>query len=179
MGAASGGIFGRYGSAISKWLGNKYTSFTKHFKSSTSSGTVIIDDAIGAPRGTDYSMKAVRERWWGGKAPVRPNPDMPRGREYMELSHTYISNNGAIGIHVPDWIKNRGWNLKPMWGSEHALVDPHRYQFMRRSWKDANENYSPGQRILARMPTSHKVGAGVVIVGGVGYGVCEYFYGDE
>ena len=132
-----------------------------------------------APKGADYSMKAVRERWWGGKAPVRPNPDMPRGREYMELSHTYISNNGAIGKHIPDSIKNRGWNLKPMWGSEHAMVDPHRYQFMKRTWKDANEIYSPLQRMLGRMPTSHKVGAGVVIVGGAGYGVYEYLDGDE
>jgi len=124
-------------------------------------------------------MKAVRERWWGGKAPVRPNTDMPRGREYMELSHTYISNNGAIGKHIPDSIKNRGWNLNPMWGSEHALVDPHRYRFMKGTWKDVNEIYSPAMRMLGRMPTTHKVGAGVIIVGGAGYGIYEYLNGDE
>lgn len=124
-------------------------------------------------------MKAVRERWWGGKAPVRPNPHMPRGREYMELSHTYISQNGAIGKLIPDWIKNRGWNLKPMWGSEHALVDPLRYQFMTRSWKATNEIYSPWMRMLGRMPTSHKVGAGGVVVGGAGYVFYDYFDQDE
>ena len=85
----------------------------------------------------------------------------------MELSHTYISNNGAIGKLIPDSIKNRGWNLKPMWGQDHALVDPQRYQFMKRGWKDQNELYSPAIRLLGRMPTSHKVGTGVIVVKGV------------
>jgi hypothetical protein len=53
-------------------------------------------------------MKAVRERWWGGKAPVRPNPDMPRGRGYKEFSHMYISDNGKFGKHAPDWIRTEG-----------------------------------------------------------------------
>lgn len=99
----------------------------------------------------------------------------------MELSHTYISDNGKIGKHVPDWIKNRSWNLKPMWGSEHALVDPQRYRFMKNTWKNTpgNEIYSPLSRMLGRMPTAHKVGAGVIIVGGTGYGVYEYLDGDE
>jgi len=89
-----------------------------------------------------YTMRDVRRRWWNGRAPVRANPAMPQRREYMELSHTYIANNGAIGRHVPDWVKNRGWNLKPMWGSEYALVDPHRYQFMSRAWKANNSIHS-------------------------------------
>lgn len=141
----------------------------------------LIRSGMVTPKGTDYSMKAVRDRWWGGKAPVRPNPDMPRGREYKELSHTYISDNGKFGKHVPDWIKNRGWNLNPMWGSEHALVDPHRYRFMKNTWKNTsgNEIYSPVMRMLGRMPTTHKVGAGVIIVGGTGYGIYEYMDGDE
>ena len=138
-----------------------------------------VKGGLSAPVGTSYSMKAVRERWWGGKAPVRLNPHMPRGREYMELSHTYISQNGAIGKLIPDWIKNRGWNLKPMWGSEHALVDPLRYQFMTRAWKATNEIYSPWMRMLGRMPTSHKVGAGGVVVGGAGYVFYDYFDQDE
>ena len=106
---------------------------------------------------------------------------MPRGREYVELYHTYISKNGALGKHIPDWIKNRGWNLKPMWGSEHALVDPQRYGFMSETWKNTpgNELYSPLKRLLGRMPTSHKLGAGVVVIGGASYSIYENFSGDD
>jgi hypothetical protein len=110
---------------------------------------------------------------------VRPNPDMPRGREYMELSHTYISNNGKYGKHIPDSIKNRGWNLNPMWGSNHALVDPQRYQFMRRTWKDTHSIYPAALRLWERMPLSHRIGAGVIVIGGAGYGIYELFDGAE
>jgi hypothetical protein len=104
---------------------------------------------------------------------------MPRGREYMELSHTYISNNGSIGKHIPSRIKNRGWNLNPMWGGEHALVDPSRYNFMRSSWKNANGIYSPVGRFWGRMPAGHRIGAGIIATGGIGYGIYETSTGDE
>jgi hypothetical protein len=97
----------------------------------------------------------------------------------MELSHTYISNNGTIGRHFPDWIKNRGWNLRPLWGSEHALVDPHRYQFMRRTWKDSNSLYNPIMRLWGRMPVSHRIGLGTVFVSSAGYALYEILDGEE
>jgi RHS repeat-associated protein len=126
-----------------------------------------------------YSMKAVRSRWWGGSTPVRPNPVMPRGREYMELSHTYISNNGTFGRQVPEWIKNRGWNLNPMWGSNHALVDPQRYQFMSVDWRSANKIHAPIARLWERMPASHRIGVGIVGGSGIGYGLYETLNGDQ
>jgi hypothetical protein len=116
-----------------------------------------------------YTMREVRRAWWGGNAPVRSNPLMPKGREYMELSHTYVSNNGPIGRLAPDWIKNRGWNLNPMWGSEHALVDPARYQFMPAAWKAANPMKNALSRTWGRMPVSHQVTLGGSAVVGGGY----------
>lgn len=79
------------------------------------------------------------------------------------------SLRSGSAIHFPHFIDH----------IDHALVDPHRYQFMKRAWKDGNEIYSPMMRMLGRMPTSHKVGAGIIIVGGAGYGVYEYLDGDE
>ena len=115
------------------------------------------------------SMPNVRKRWWGGRSPFRENPLMPRGREYKELSHVYISQDGRIGKHVPGVIKNRGWNLKPMWGSEHALVDPSRHRFMSQAWRTANPLPGPVTRFWGRVPTSHKVAAGAGAVSAGGY----------
>ena len=98
----------------------------------------------------------------------------------MELSHTYISNNGTIGKYVPEWIKNRGWNLRPMWGSEHALVDPQRYRFMNAGWKEANPLPSTAvARLWGRMPVSHRMGAiAIVGTGDIGGGYVIYVLSD-
>ena len=102
---------------------------------------------------------------------------MPRGREYTELSHTYISNKGPIGRSVPDVIKNRGWNLNPMLGSRHALVDAGRYRFMPAAWKAAHPLPSAPLRLWGRMPLSHKI----VVGGGAGTagGYLIYEWTDE
>jgi hypothetical protein len=110
--------------------------------------------------------------WWGWQAPVRPNPIMPRGREYLELSHTYIPYQ-QWGARIPGAIKNRAWNLRPMWGTEHALVDPVRYQFMSAAWRSSHPLPNGLQRLWGRMPVSHRIGVGVVGGSGVGYGLYE------
>ena len=104
-----------------------------------SMGTIV-------PRSAGFDMRSVRQRWWGGPTPVRPNPVMPRGCEFMELSHTYIPDKGW-GSVIRNSVKNRGWNLKPMWGSEHALVDPQRYQFMSPAWRAGNRK-RPAECVL-------------------------------
>jgi hypothetical protein len=103
----------------------------------------------------NYSMKEVRRNYWNGPAPYRNNPTFPKDIEYLELSHTYISQNGFIGRYLPDWIKNRGWNLNPLWGVEHALADPSRYGFMPAWWKKANLLDGPLERLINRMPENH------------------------
>jgi hypothetical protein len=125
---------------------------------------------------TAFSMRNVRRAWWGGAAPVRPNPIMPRGREFLELSHTYIPERGW-GRYVPEFIKNRGWNLNPMWGSQHALVDPGRYAFMNPAWRAANPLPGPLARLWGRMPTSHRITVGAGVCGGAGYG-SSVLFGD-
>ena len=125
---------------------------------------------------TSYAMRQVRRQWWLGDTPVRSNALMPGGREYMELSHTYISENGFLGKLLPAWIKNRRWNLNPIWGTEHALVDPGRYQFMPAAWKAANPLPNAAARLWGRMPVSHRIGAaGGALLGGTyaGYEVAK------
>lgn len=81
-----------------------------------------------------------------------------------------------IGKMVPDFIKNRGWNLNPMWGTEHALVDPSRYQFMRSGWKATNPLPNAVERMWGRMPTSHKV---TLIGGATAAGVYAVYKGAQ
>jgi len=109
---------------------------------------------------------------------VRPNPVMPRGREFMELSHTYIPDNGW-GSVIPDTIKNRGWNLRPMWGSEHALVDLQRYRFMPPTWRTANPLPGPAARLWGRMPVTHRTTAVAAGSAGIAYGVYEWYEDDN
>jgi len=136
---------------------------------------IFVKNMFSSVKAFNYTMREVRKRWWGGNAPVRPNSFMPKGIERMELSHTYFDNNGFIGKYISDFIKNRGWNLKAMWGSEHALVDPSRYQFMKSVWKDSNPIKTPLRRLFGRMPTSHKVGAGVVFTSAMTYFAYSFF----
>ena len=115
VGAASGGLLGRFGPAISKWLGNKYTSFTKHLKSSTSSGTVIIDDAIGA---TNSAAKIATElhhplpKFLGGFLDqVRTKLSKPVHKEFHALLRNNLKNAGiplnvgARGGSAADWAR--------------------------------------------------------------------------
>jgi hypothetical protein len=62
---------------------------------------------------------------------LRINPLFPRSREFIELSHSFPqrSTNGY------ERFFNRPWNVTPMWGTEHALIDPHRFQFATSAFK--------------------------------------------
>jgi hypothetical protein len=60
-------------------------------------------------------------------ARMRVNPLFPRGIERIDLSHFPVPQR-SIGAY--EHIFNRPWNTTPMWATEHALVDPWRYQFM-------------------------------------------------
>ncbi|WP_189602345.1 hypothetical protein [Streptomyces lateritius] len=71
----------------------------------------------------------------------RSNPHFPRSVERIELSHTLPRNPApgslsarvrrSIGPRQYERIFNRPFNVTPMWATEHALIDPRRYQFMK------------------------------------------------
>ena len=133
---------------------------------------ILFDAGPGADK--DYTMKKVRKRYWGPEgAPVRPNPLFPKGIEYVELSHTYIGERSWIGKWIPDAIKNRLWNLNPMWGIEHAMLDPERFAIMPRFWRLLNEARVPNvfARLWGRMPVSHRI---IVISGASAAGLEIY-----
>ncbi len=100
-----------------------------------------------------YAWNKVREKLNGGsgKAPWRANENFPMGKEYQELSHWLIPHKGW-GEKVPNRFKNREWNLKRMWGKDHALADPERYQFMPEVWKNTNPLPNPLSRFWNRTP---------------------------
>ena len=76
----------------------------------------------------------------------RPNPIFPRGVEWVERSH-WIPKRW-----LPDSLKDAAWNMKRMWGTDHALADPMRYRFMRRWWKAQNPLPNNAIRQLNRVP---------------------------
>jgi RHS repeat-associated protein len=78
----------------------------------------------------------------------RPNAWFPRGIEYIELSH-WASQRGTKGW---TWLFNHPWNVKPMWGTQHALIDPFRYRFMPALWKSANPQIQGLSRFMQLMP---------------------------
>jgi hypothetical protein len=64
---------------------------------------------------------------------VRPNALFPGGVERLELSH-FISQRSTKGY---EWLFNRPWNIGKAWGTQHALMDPFRFQFMSTAFKSA------------------------------------------
>jgi RHS repeat-associated protein len=91
----------------------------------------------------------------------RPNPAFPRGVEWVEQSH-WIPRR-----HLPESLQNAGWNLKPMWGSDHALADPFRYRFMPKWWKAQNPMPHPAVQQVQRIPNGVQgAGAGAASAGG-------------
>jgi RHS repeat-associated protein len=76
----------------------------------------------------------------------RMNIAMPRGVEWVERSH-WIPRP-----MLPPSLQWARWNLKLLWGSDHALVDAFRYQFLPAWWKMRNPMLSPLARIIIRMP---------------------------
>jgi RHS repeat-associated protein len=93
----------------------------------------------------------------------RANAAFPRGLEWVERSHwiAQLKNTRFDGA----------WNLRNMWGTEHALADPSRYRFMRRWWKAANPLPGPVSRQIARVPDWARGAAGGAAYGGAGAGL--------
>jgi RHS repeat-associated protein len=103
---------------------------------------------------------------------VRPNKAFPRGREYVERSHWLIPRRSKL----PNRIKNGRWNIKEMWGTDHALADPFRYRFMPKWWKAQNPLPNPLTRFWNRTPTwaqAGSIGVGAGAGGGAAYAAAE------
>jgi RHS repeat-associated protein len=83
----------------------------------------------------DPTLKvALQQTITGAASRSRPNALVNWGRrgiEWIELSH-FFSRSATRGLES---IFNRPWNLRPVWATEHALIDPMRWQFMPRAFK--------------------------------------------
>ena len=76
----------------------------------------------------------------------RPNIAFPRGLEVVERSHWIPKRM------LPPSLQWANWNIKLMWGSQHALVDPGRYRFLPKWWKTANPMLPRVTGMWIRMP---------------------------
>ena len=81
----------------------------------------------------------------------RPNPNFPRRTERTERSRWIPGKWG--GPHAD-------WNQTIVWGSEHAVTDPARHQFLNEAWRQANPLRNPASRGWARTPPWVKGGLG-------------------
>jgi hypothetical protein len=68
---------------------------------------------------------------------VRANPLFPKNVERIDLSH-FVPQRYLKGPFLK-WLGNRPGNVRPMWATEHALVDPYRYRFMTHAFKEVYE----------------------------------------
>jgi RHS repeat-associated protein len=100
---------------------------------------------FGLPRIPKGSL--VRDPSWDAVQPAlqdvfggpgsRPNPAFPGGVERLDLSHWPVPRRWFNGTRWAEFIFNRPWNLRQLWASEHALVDPWRLRFVRQPRKAA------------------------------------------
>ncbi len=65
----------------------------------------------------------------------RVNPAFARNREWIEFSH-WLPQRWFKGTAL-ELRANRPWNLKAMWGTEHALVDSYRLRMLKQPFQDA------------------------------------------
>lgn len=93
---------------------------------------------------SDMSFSAVKpllhEAYDIGEAAARrrPNPLFFRSTEYIDLSH--VVPHSSIRGTAWQYLFHRPFFIKPMWATEHGLLDPQRYQFMTRAWKGVYES---------------------------------------
>ena len=178
---AAGGVSGAASSAVGQYLSTGSISLKK----------LAVDTAIGVASGgiggkvaslggttrlrsavsRRYQWRNARTRINGGPAAHRANPAFPKGREYRELSHWLIPKRA----NVPNIIKNSRWNIKPLWGTDHALADPFRYRFMPRWWKAQNPAPNAVTQFWIRTPNYARGLALAGAVGAVGYGGKTYY----
>lgn len=115
---------------------------------------VGLSVATGAAGALRYGSSAAL-----GMGMARPNAAFPRGIEWVERSH-FIPKRW-----LPQSLQKASWNLKRMWGTDHALADPMRLRLLKRPWKSTMEPLDPVRRVWARLPNWMQ-GAG----GGGAYG---------
>ncbi|THA29445.1 hypothetical protein [Streptomyces sp. A1547] len=113
-------------------------------------GMLLREWRFGLPRNMKWNSARPRNQQVFGIAENvrhRPSPYFPNGVERVELSHfiphrpTKNPNTlpaklrNRVGIARYERIVNRPFNLAPMWASEHALIDPERYQWTKFPFK--------------------------------------------
>ena len=69
-------------------------------------GSIVRSLGNGCWKTGSHTWKATRT-WYGRQYSI------PKG---VHVHHQFISRNGPIGKHIPDWIKNQPWNLNPIYG---------------------------------------------------------------
>jgi len=79
---------------------------------------------------------------------ARANPSFPKGIERIELSHWIPKRWTRWAASFFD----RPWNLRAVWGAEHALIDGKRFGFMGRAWRTANPAYGKFASSARLMP---------------------------
>lgn len=107
------------------------------------------------------SAGAIRGRQLLGQI-AKDNQYMARGKEYVERSHWIIPQRAK-------WagpIRNMDWNIKLMWGSEHAMADPYRYRFLKKAGKVVYTLKDPLTAFWARTPEYFKGGLAGAAYGG-------------
>ena len=106
----------------------------------------------GLAPGTNWRQRVPElQETFGYGNPVsraRPNPAFPRGTERIELSH-FIPKRWTRWAGA---FFDRPLNLRPVWGTEHALMDASRYQFMGAAWRAANPAWGSFTSFARLMP---------------------------
>ena len=139
------------GGLVGGVVGMTYTGSEKGLQegaaigSSVEAGTVFVYSAgraavreldFGIPAGSQWSkVRPLMQQVYGisdTTLRARPNPLFSRGVERIDLSH-FIPQRDIKGF---EGLFNRPWNVTPMWATEHAMIDPSRFQFMQQGFKD-------------------------------------------
>ena len=77
------------------------------------------------------TFRQYKSSYWSNR--VKPtldpiiNPNTGKvWKQYMELHHRFIPQRARW---APNWLKNNGFNLKPLSSLHHSMVDPYRARF--------------------------------------------------
>ena len=103
--------------------------------------TALATQGIGSSRAARSASKAyyvrVRNRLFQ-EAPnrIRPNNAFPRGREGEEFHHWLIPQRATW---APNWLKHSRLNLMRVRATQHAKIDPSRFQFIPNAFRGTPE----------------------------------------
>jgi len=102
---------------------------------------IAVSTAMGSTRGM-----VVGRRLQGIKP--RPNKFMPYDKECVERSHWIIPQRARWAGS----IRNMNWNIKLMWGRDHAMADPYRYRPLKVPGKSVYKLKGPWAAFCERTP---------------------------